>query len=150
MLKSGRYLGNGLNIFGEMHRIVQRQFHWQHGYLNLPQFYRYLCIYGQGRCAEFFKDAYGVSINDFTYAGFAMYVSAVRTPWLRQDFALAGLGISPEIVQKVLAIMTLSIEQARAEERLVTDEVNRASWHADPNGLHAEHTPTLSVDFSDR
>jgi hypothetical protein len=132
-VEAGRYLGKGLNIFGEMHRIVQRQFHWQRGYLNLPHFYRYLCIYGQGRCAEFFRDAYGVSINDFTYAGFAMYVAAVRTPWLRQDFALAGLGITPEIVQKVLALMTLSLEQARAEERLVTDEVNR---------LHGAPIPT--------
>jgi hypothetical protein len=33
-VESGRYLDNGLNIFGEMHRIAQRQFHWQHGYLN--------------------------------------------------------------------------------------------------------------------
>jgi hypothetical protein len=132
-VESGRYLGDGLNIFGEMHRIAQRQFHWQHGYLNLPHFYRYLYIYGQGRCAEYFKDTYGVSINDFTYAGFAMYVAAVRTPWLRQDFALTGLGITPEIVQKVLALMTLSLEQARAEERLVTDEVNR---------LHGTPIPT--------
>jgi hypothetical protein len=112
-VESGRYLGKGLNIFGEMHRIAQRQFHWQHGYLNLPDFYRYLYIYGQGNCAEFFKDSYGVSVNDFTYAGFAMYVAAARTPWLRQDFAL-GLGIRPEIVQKVLALMTLSLEQAQA------------------------------------
>ncbi len=34
-VEAGRYLGNGLNIFGEMHRIAQRQFHWQHGYLSL-------------------------------------------------------------------------------------------------------------------
>jgi hypothetical protein len=41
-VESAVYLrGGGLNIFGEMHRIAQRQFHWQRGYLNLPQFYRY-------------------------------------------------------------------------------------------------------------
>jgi hypothetical protein len=123
--ESGRYLGSGLNIFGEMHRVAQRQFHWQHGYLNVPNFYRYLYIYGQGKCADFFKEAYDVSIGDFTYAGFAIYTAAARTPWLRHDFALAGLGITPEIVQKVLPLITLSLEQARAEERLVTDEVNR-------------------------
>ena len=116
-----------------MYRIIQRQFHWQRGYLNLPNFYRYLYIYGQGKCAEFFKDTYGVSINDFTQTGFAIYVAAIRTPWLRQDFALAGLGITPETVQKVLALMTLSLEQARAEERLLTDEVNR---------LHGTPIPT--------
>jgi hypothetical protein len=132
-VESGRYLGSGLNIFGEMHRIAQRQFHWQHGYLNVANFYRYLYIYGQGKCADFFKDAYGLSIIDFTYAGFAIYAAAARTPWLRHDFALAGLGITPEIVQKVLPLMTLSLEQAQAEERLVTDEVNR---------LHGTPIPT--------
>jgi hypothetical protein len=132
-VESGRYLGNGLNIFGEIHRITQRQFHWQHGYLNLPNFYRYIYIYGQGKCAEFFKDTYEVSINDFTRVGLAMYDAAACTPWLSQDFASAGLGITPEIVRKVLALMTLSLEQAQAEERLIVDEVNR---------LHGTPIPT--------
>jgi hypothetical protein len=132
-VESGRYLGNGLNIFGEMHRIAQRQFHWQHGYFNQANLYRYSFIYGRGSCAEFFKDTYDVSISDFTYVGFAIYVAAVSTPWLRQDFALAGLGIAPEIVQKVLPLMTLSLEQAQAEERLLTDEVNQ---------LHGTPIPT--------
>ncbi|MBB4395604.1 hypothetical protein [Bradyrhizobium sp. ERR14] len=132
-VESGRYLGSGLNIFGEMHRIAQRQFHWQHGYLNMPNLYRYIYIYGQGKCAQFFNEAYGVSINDFTYAGFAMYAAAVRTPWLRQEFAVSGLGITPGDVQKVLNLMTLSLEQAKAEERLLTHEINR---------LHGAPIPT--------
>lgn len=132
-VESGRYLGNGINIFGEMHRIAQRQFHWQHGYLNLPNFYRYIYLYGQGKCAQFFEDAYGVSIKDFTFAGLAMYAASARAPWLRHDFALGGLGITPEVVQKVLPLMTLSLEQAQAEERVLTDEVNR---------LHGTPIPT--------
>jgi hypothetical protein len=131
--ESGRYLGIGLNIFGEMHRIAQRQFHWQHGYFNVANFYRYLYIYGRGKCADFFEGAYGVSIGDFTFAGFAIYAAAVRTPWLRHDFASAEIGLTPEIVRKVLPLMTLSLEQARAEERLISDEVNR---------LHGTPIPT--------
>jgi hypothetical protein len=41
-IESAVYLqGRKFNILDEMHRIAQRQFHWQRGYLNLPQFYRY-------------------------------------------------------------------------------------------------------------
>ena len=41
-VESAVYLREGdFDVFGEMHRIMQRQFHWQRGYFNLPQFYRY-------------------------------------------------------------------------------------------------------------
>jgi hypothetical protein len=43
------------DVFMEIHRIAQRQFHWQHGYYNLPQLYRYSYIYGQGKCGEYFE-----------------------------------------------------------------------------------------------
>jgi hypothetical protein len=43
------------DVLTEMHRIAQRQFHWQHGYYNLPQLYRYSYIYGQGKCGEYFE-----------------------------------------------------------------------------------------------
>ena len=43
------------DVFTELHRIAQRQFHWQQGYYNLPQLYRYSYIYGQGECGEWFE-----------------------------------------------------------------------------------------------
>jgi hypothetical protein len=64
-VESAIYLrGGGFNIFGELHRIAQRQFHWQRGYLNLPQFYRYAFIYAQGKCGEYFERTYGLPIAE--------------------------------------------------------------------------------------
>jgi hypothetical protein len=57
------------DVLMEIHRIAQRQFHWQHGYYNLPQLYRYSYIYGQGKCGEYFEHTYGISITDLTFVG---------------------------------------------------------------------------------
>ena len=35
-VESARYLSGDFTIWGEMHRIAQRQFHWQRGYFNNP------------------------------------------------------------------------------------------------------------------
>lgn len=37
-VESALYLGGPFNIFNEMHRIAQRQFHWQRGYSYLVSF----------------------------------------------------------------------------------------------------------------
>src|SRR5262249_37507748 len=39
------------SVFREMARIANRQFDWQRGYFNLPQFYRNAFVYAQGACA---------------------------------------------------------------------------------------------------
>ena len=45
-VESAAYLRSGdFGVFGEIYRIKQRQFHWQRGYLNVPQFYRNAFIY---------------------------------------------------------------------------------------------------------
>ena len=38
------------SIFIEMGRIAARQFDWQRGFVNIPQFYRNAFVYGQGTC----------------------------------------------------------------------------------------------------
>src|SRR4051794_13560662 len=53
-VESARYLSGDFSIWGEMHRIAQRQFHWQRGYFNTPQIYRYAYLYAQGKCADYF------------------------------------------------------------------------------------------------
>ena len=73
-IESAVYLqGAEFNIYGELHRIVQRQFHWQRGYLNLPQFYRYAFIYAQGKCAEYFDETYGLPIAELNFVGFTLF-----------------------------------------------------------------------------
>lgn len=87
------------SIFMEMHRIAQRQFHWQHGYYNLPQLYRYSYIYGQGKCGEYFERTYGLAITDLTLIGFALFAAHERAPWLMQPLAIPELEVSKELVK---------------------------------------------------
>jgi hypothetical protein len=78
-VESATYLPQN-NIFNEMHRIAHRQFHWQRGYFNTPQMYRYSYLYGQGQCGDYFKEKYGLPITDLNFVGFALWASLQRVP----------------------------------------------------------------------
>src|SRR5258708_21763551 len=90
------------SILMEMHRIAQRQFHWQHGYYNLPQLYRYSYIYGQGKCGEYFEHTYGISITDLTFVGFALVAPHQRAPWLQQPLGLPETELHPAPVKRAM------------------------------------------------
>lgn len=66
---------DSVNIFNELYRIGGRQFDWQRGYANLPQLYRNIYIYGQGECANYFFDKYGITVSDFVTVGFGLFAS---------------------------------------------------------------------------
>src|SRR5947207_3772945 len=102
------------DVFAEMHRIAQRQFHWQHGYYNLPQLYRYSYIYGQGKCGEYFERTYGIPITDLTFVGFALFAAHQRTPWLQQPLGIPELELSADLVKRAMPLLALSTENARA------------------------------------
>jgi hypothetical protein len=112
-VESATYLRD-YGVFMEMHRLAQRQFHWQHGYYNLPQLYRYSYIYGQGKCGEYFERTYGIPITDLTFAGFALFAAHQRTPWLQQPLGIPELEPSPDLVKRALPLLALSAEDARA------------------------------------
>jgi hypothetical protein len=102
------------DVFMEMHRIAQRQFHWQHGYYNLPQLYRYSYIYGQGKCGEYFERTYGIPITDLTFVGFALFAAHQRAPWLQQPLGIPELELSADLVKRAMPLLALSSENARA------------------------------------
>ncbi|MEA2935551.1 MAG: hypothetical protein QOD74_2197 [Variibacter sp.] len=102
------------DVLMEMHRIAQRQFHWQHGYYNLPQLYRYSYIYGQGKCGEYFERTYGILITDLTFVGFALFAAHQRTPWLQQPLGIPELELSADLVKRAMPLLALSTENARA------------------------------------
>ena len=83
--------GGDFNVFGELHRIAQRQFHWQRGYLNLPQFYRYAFIYAQGKCGEYFEKTYGLPITELNFVGFVLFAQSMCAPWISSTFTIPEL-----------------------------------------------------------
>ena len=134
--ESAVYLaGSRFNIFGELHRIAQRQFHWQRGYLNLPQFYRYAFIYAQGKCGEYFEKTYGLPITELNFVGFVFFTQSMRRPWIPRTFSIPELELTTDIVARALPLLLISASRAREETIKIVKEVN------------AKHGATLPTAF---
>ena len=133
-VESAIYLrGGGFNIFGELHRIGQRQFHWQRGYLNLPQFYRYAFIYAQGKCGEYFEKTYGLPITELNLVGFALFAHSMRAPWISRSFTMPEIGLTADLLKRALPLLLISADRARGETKNITDTVT---------AKHGRPTPT--------
>ena len=102
------------DIFIEMGRIAARQFDWQRGFVNIPQFYRNAFVYGQGPCAVQFEETHGIPLNRFSQIGFMLFVSLTNFPVVRNDSTWAKLGVSWKEVEKVLALIAMPFPKARA------------------------------------
>ena len=131
------------DVFMEIHRIAQRQFHWQHGYYNLPHLYRYSYIYGQGKCGEYFEHTYGISITDLTFVGFALFAAHQRAPWLQQPLGLPELELSAGLVKRAMPLLALSTENARA--RTVAFNAQMAEQNGGP--LPTAYLPNVLRQF---
>jgi hypothetical protein len=113
-IESARYLSGDFTIWGEMHRIAQRQFHWQRDYFNTPQVYRYAYLYAQGKCADYFREAYGFEITDLIFTGFGLYAAYLSGPWVPRNTSVPKIGLTDEIVQRALPMMSCSRDEACA------------------------------------
>lgn len=102
------------DIFIEMGRIAARQFDWQRGFFNIPQFYRNAFVYGQGPCAAQFEEMHGISLNRFSQIGFMLYVTLTNFPVVRNDKTWATSGVDWEEVEKVLALIGRPFPEAAA------------------------------------
>ncbi len=119
------------DIFVEMGRIAARQFDWQRGYANIPQFYRNSFVYGQGECAEYFERAHGITINRFSEIGFMLFVSFTHSPVVRDDASWTKLGVAWDEVEHVLNIIAMpysvAAKLARVERRKVIHTADKPS-----------------------
>jgi len=112
------------SVFIELNRIAQRQFHWQRGYFNTIQLYRSFYIYGQGACADHFKEKYGINIDDFTLAGFALYCRFQKThQLLERDIEQTLPNI--ENINTINDILCMNMNDAR---KIFSDNYNHINW----------------------
>jgi hypothetical protein len=121
--EAGLYLPS-LGIWGEMHRIGQRQFPWQRGYFDAPQLYRYAYIYGQGSCAEYFERTHGLTVNDFSFIGVGLFMSFQERPWLVQPFSMEDVGVSAATMTSALRLLSTPIEDAHVETASIVEAAN--------------------------
>ncbi len=152
-VESARYLSGDSTIWGEMHRIAQRQFHWQRGYFNKPQIYRYAYMYAQGKCADYFKQTYGFEIADLIFTGFGLFVSYRTGPWVLRKTSAPEIGLTDEIVQRALPMMSCSRDEARIETTALVSQVQDEHGSPIPTALLPSilrKTPLIYVDDPDR
>ena len=100
------YLGR-MNVLLEMHRIGQRQFHWQRGYFNQAHFYRSMYIFGKGLCADRFQEKNGVSPQDLQLVSFAIRGALEERPFVSAKPDLTAFGLSPETVRRSMLLLAL-------------------------------------------
>jgi hypothetical protein len=148
-VESARYLSGDFTIWGEMHRIAQRQFHWQRGYFNSPQIYRYAYLYAQGKCAEYFKQSYGFEIADLILTGFGLYSHYITAPWVRRQTSVPEVGLTEDIVQKAFPMMSCSRDDARADTAALVAAAQNGHGSPIPTALLPSilrKTPLIYVD----
>jgi hypothetical protein len=109
--ESGIYLQR-FSIWTEMHRIGQRQFPWQRGRFAVL-LYRYAYIYGQGECRSYFERANGISMNEFSLIGFALYPAFQDYSQVQRRFSLTEFDVSPAVFEAALSLLSAPIAQAR-------------------------------------
>lgn len=108
--EAGGYI-NDDNIFNELHRIGQRQFPFQRGFLNSADFYRFIFLYGQPICAAAFERIHGLSLGDFTKAGFALFAQFSRQPTLSALPDFSSIGVSPEVMRRAISLMSVDAKE---------------------------------------
>ena len=152
-VEAARYLSGDFTIWGEMHRIAQRQFHWQRGYFNPPQFYRYAYLYAQGKCADYFKRTYGFEITDLMFTGFGLFSAYLTDPWVPRKTSVPEVGLTDEIVQRAFPMMSCSRDEARTETAALVAQAQREHGSPIPTALLPSilrKTPLIYVDDPNR
>lgn len=113
-----------MDVFKEMPRIAARQFDWQRGWANIPQFYRSTFIYGQGRSAEYFESTHGLTVNEFSLIGFALYALLNKQPVANRTMDFGNLPLSQEKYHAALRLLALP----KSEAQLLARSIRRRHW----------------------
>lgn len=113
-----------MNVLSEMPRISARQFDWQRGWLNLPQFYRSTFIYGQGAAADYFEATHGLTVNDFSVIGFALHTHFCDLPIAGRNMDFGPLPIGQQAYRAAINLLAAPIGEARNKAR----DLRRRHW----------------------
>ncbi|MEP9386012.1 hypothetical protein [Mesorhizobium sp. KR9-304] len=129
------------DIFEEMYRIGQRQFSWQRG-TNREQIFRYAYVYGQGDCAEYFRERNGLSVQDFMLMSLMICGLLFDQPWTRMP-DLTKSEFSQDQLNKTLSILSIDVVQARSRAA----ELNREMTRRIGRPLRIAYMPSLMRRF---
>ncbi|MEI9409913.1 hypothetical protein [Mesorhizobium salmacidum] len=114
------------NVLLEVHRIGHRQFAWQRGFARPRDIYRYLYIYGQGECAAYFQQTYGVSVMDFFTVAFGHFGYLTQGPWMERVPDLQILRVSQDAIDKSLKLLSGDIWAIRRESKALLSKFEKS------------------------
>jgi len=96
----------------EMSRIASRQFAWQRGYLNIPQFYRNAYVYGQGECSGYFERQHGITYNQFSQIGFMLFDAFNKGPVIQVNQPWHDDNVTEDEAEHVLTLIAMPFRDA--------------------------------------
>ncbi|MGU3660504.1 hypothetical protein [Methylobacterium fujisawaense] len=117
-----------VDVMQEVHRLGQRQFEWQRGFMNLPLFYRSHFIYGGKLTSEFFERRYNVTLIDFTLFCFALRAMFTELPGVKRSTSFSDINISSEQRDACLRLISLDIAQARTLASSIRSGLGHVSY----------------------
>ncbi len=110
---------NETNVLDEMQRYAHKQFLWQREFFEIERMYRYTYVYGQGKCAAYFAEKNGLSIDEFILTSFALYYCTRTNAWQNAPRFEPPLTLRPELVGLTLKLISKELSEMR------TDTTNR-------------------------
>ncbi|MDO9415272.1 hypothetical protein [Pararhizobium sp.] len=119
-----------LDVIGEIHRLTQRQFHWQRGKVNKAAFFKAAYLYTFPEAADYFESKFGLSIHDFCFSGFALYVMLREHPAVQMKSRLVDLPIGVEALTKGLTMFARSEDSIRQEAASMPQVTTHAAYQA--------------------
>ncbi len=102
-----------VSVLKELHRLSQRQFEWQRGFLTMPQLYRSAFIYGGEKTKAFFAENNGFSMDEFTLASFALRAHFMEKPGMLRHIDMSFVGISETTKNAILDLISIPHGEAR-------------------------------------
>ncbi|MBN9454252.1 MAG: hypothetical protein J0I42_20125 [Bosea sp.] len=104
-----------VGILYELHRLSQRQFEWQRGFLSFQQLYRSGFLYGGPLTTAYFQAKNGFSLSEYSHACFALRAAFNERPNVRLDFDFTGVSIPSELSVAVIKHISCTHQDARRE-----------------------------------
>lgn len=119
-----------LDVIGEIHRLAQRQFHWQRGKVNKAAFFKAAYLYTFPEAADYFETKFAMSIHDFCFSGFALYTMLREHPAVQIRPKVINVPIGVETLAKGLAMFARSEETVRREAASMPQVTTHAAYQA--------------------
>lgn len=102
-----------ISVLREIHRLAQRQFEWQRGFVSYTSLFRSAFLYSEPQTNSFFESKTGLSISDFILSCFALYSLSAERPFIIANNGMEKIGISRSTFAAVMKAISLPIHKAR-------------------------------------